>query len=75
MANLDYAAQLTEIYNKLVAIDSKQSKMALKSEMNTMQTTTMSSLNSIAAQIQNLLYQVSQLELTMSDILTELRSK
>lgn len=75
MATLDYQAQLTQLYNKLVALDSKQSKMALRSEMNTSQAEVISQLNSLVAQVRNLTAEVQTLELTMSDLLTELRSK
>lgn len=75
MANLDYAGQLTQIYNKLVALDASMAKLALRSEMNTAQTSIMADLNTILGQIQSITYQLSQLDLTMTNLLAELRSK
>jgi hypothetical protein len=75
MANTDPASQLTQLYNKLVAIDSQQSKLALKSEMNTKQTELMTSLNALVASVSNLTAMVEALELNMSALLAELRSK
>lgn len=75
MANTDYASQLTQIYNKLVAIDAQMSKLALLSDMNSKQEALTISLNSIASSLVTLTDTVQKLELNMSELLAELRSK
>ena len=75
MADTDYQAQLTQIYNKLVDLDAQQAKLALRSEMNTMQASLNTSITTLASAIDSLTTTVKKLELTMSTLLSELRSK
>jgi len=75
MANTDYAGQLTQIYNKLAALDVQVSKLALLSAMNTIQASLNSSMTTLAASVSTLTTTVETLELTMSALLSELRSK
>jgi hypothetical protein len=74
MANTSYQEQLTQIYNKLVAIDSQLSELALKSEMNTMQVSLTNSMSLLSNNLATLTATVEKLELTMSSLLSELRS-
>ena len=75
MANTDYASQLTQIYNKLAALDAQISKMALRSEMNTLQASLNASMVTLSSSVDTLTTTVETLELTMSALLSELRSK
>ena len=75
MANASYQEQLTQIYNKLAAIDSKLAKLALASTVNTIQVETSNSLNNLMGRVNTLTGQVEKLTLEVSDLLTELRSK
>jgi hypothetical protein len=75
MANTDYSSQLTQIYNKLAALDSQVSKMALRSEMNTIQASLNSSMVTLSSSLDTLTTTVEKLEVTMSALLSELRSK
>jgi hypothetical protein len=75
MANQDYQAQLTQIYNKLAAIDAKLAKLALASDVNTIQVQISASLNNLVGRVNTLTGEVQKLQLQMADLLTELRSK
>lgn len=75
MANLDYQAQLTQIYNKLSDIDQTVSRLALLSSVNTTQESMMSTMNNLIGMVRTLTAEVEQLKLNMSDLLSELRSK
>jgi hypothetical protein len=70
----DYQGQLTAIYNKLADLDSKQSKLALLSAMNSIQSSLSNSVATIASDLGTLTVTVETLELTMSGLLAELRS-
>jgi hypothetical protein len=69
----DYASQLTEIYNKLGSIQSSLSKLALLSRVNTMQDYLQSQLNSLANRVKSCEDTLAQMQLTVSDILVEMR--
>lgn len=75
MANQDYQSQLTELYNKLSDIDNQLTKLALKSDMITSQSLLTNILNSISSRLSTLTADVEKLQLTVSGLLTELRSK
>lgn len=75
MSNLDYQAQLTLLYNKLVLIDASLSKLALMSNVNTVQINMMASLNSLLARVQTLEYEVDMLKVSVANLITELRNK
>lgn len=70
----DLATQVTDLYVKLEAIDSSLSKLAMKSEINTIQAALMVSLNSLVAQVTTLTDQVQSLESSISNLLTQLRN-
>lgn len=72
---MDYQAQLTQIYNRLAAIDATLAKLALLSYVNTVQTDLSNRLNSITGQLNTITGEVQQLQLTVSDILNTLRSQ
>jgi hypothetical protein len=73
MANTDYASQLTEIYNKLVTIESTMVKLATASSVNTMQTGLQNQLNVIAKDVDNLKTNIQKLQLAMNDMIAALR--
>jgi hypothetical protein len=75
VANTSYQEQLTQIYNKLAAIDAKLAKLALASAVNTIQVQISADLNSLLGRVNTLTGEVQKLQLQMSDLLTELRSK
>jgi len=70
----DTAGQLTQLYVKLEAIDSSLSKLALLSDMNTRQIALNTSITSLASEVSTLTAQVENLELSISALLTQLRS-
>lgn len=70
----DYATQLTEIYDKLVVIQSSLSKLALLSRVNTMQVSLQAQLDAIAQTLHNLEQNMQTMQQTMTDIITEMRS-
>lgn len=74
MANTDYASQLTEIYNKLISIQSTLSKLALLSRVNTMQGELQNQLNAITARLATCEQAIAQMTLNMNDIITEMRT-
>ena len=69
----DYASQLTEIYNKLGNIQASLSKLALLSRVNTMQEYLQTQLNSLADRMGSCEDTLAQMQLTVSDILVEMR--
>jgi len=73
--NTDYATQLTLIYNKLSDIQQGLGKLALMSYVNTIQEDLQGKMSDITLRLENLTTEVNQIQLTMSDLLTELRSK
>jgi hypothetical protein len=75
MATNDAATQVTQIYNKLVSINSSLAKLALLSTVNTIQGDLQSRLNSIAERLNTLEQSTVDLQMTISDLLLELRSK
>jgi len=75
MANSDYQAQLTALYGKLQDIESKLSKLALISYVNTIQSTLTTSLNNLSGKVNTLTGDIQNIQLQIADILTELRSK
>jgi 3-dehydroquinate dehydratase len=75
MSNPDYQEQLTQIYNKLAAIQADLSKLALMSNVNTIQTSLQNQMNAITSRIDTLTTDVGTLILTMNDLIIELRSK
>ena len=75
MANTDYQSQVTQLYNKLVSIDSTLSKLALNATVNTVQTSLMASLNSLLVQVDTLTTELQKVELLMTELLAEIRSK
>jgi hypothetical protein len=75
MANQDYEAQLTAIYNSLLDVQSSLGKLALASTVNTIQEDLQTQLNSIAGRLDTLTVTVQSLQLVVNDLLTELRSK
>ena len=75
MSNTDYQGQLTQIYNKLTDIQSTLSKLALMSDVNTIQSALQSYMNTISAKLDNLITEVHDLQLTMNDLIIQLRSK
>jgi len=70
----DYASQLTEIYDKLVGLQASLSKLALLSRVNTMQTTLQNQLNAISQKLHDMEITMQQMQLSMNDIITEMRS-
>lgn len=75
MSNPDYQEQLTQIYNKLSAIQADLSKLAHMSNVNTIQTSLQNQMNAITSRIDTLTTDVGTLILTMNDLIIELRSK
>jgi hypothetical protein len=75
MANQDYEAQLTAIYNSLLDVQASLGKLALASAVNTIQEDLQTQLNSIAGRLDTLTVTVQSLQLVVNDLLTELRSK
>jgi hypothetical protein len=71
----DYQAQVTALYQRLTAIDSQMAKLALKSYVNTIQASLTSLLNSLSGQMNTMNGDIQTMKLSMSDILTILRSK
>jgi hypothetical protein len=69
----DYATQLTEIYNKLIAIQGTLSKLALLSRVNSMQVDLQAQLNALTARMSTSEQAIASMTLTMSDILTEIK--
>lgn len=74
MANQDYQSQLTDLYNALSNIDSQLNKLALLSAMNTIQSGLSSQLNNISGRLNTLTGEVEKLKLSVSQLLTEVRS-
>ena len=74
MSTLDYQAQLTQIYAKLASINSSLVKLALISAVNTIQVEIQADLNSIAERLTAITTDVETLQLTMADLITELRN-
>jgi len=74
MSTLDYQAQLTQIYDKLASINSSLVKLALISAVNTIQVEIQADLNSIAERLTAITTDVETLQLTMADLITELRN-
>jgi hypothetical protein len=75
MANLDYQAQLTQIYNKLASIQGDMAKLAQMSNVNTIQVALQSQLNSLAGRLNILTADVESLTLTINNLIIELRSR
>ena len=75
MSNPDYQEQLTQIYNKLSAIQADLAKLAHMSNVNTIQTSLQNQMNTITSRIDTLNTDVGSLILTMNDLIIELRSK
>jgi hypothetical protein len=75
MANLDYQAQLTQIYNKLASIQGDMAKLAQMSNVNTIQVALQNQLNSLAGRLNTLTADVESLTLTINNLIIELRSK
>jgi len=75
MATLDYQAQLTLIYDKLSAIQADLAKLAIWSNVSDVQASLQAQMNTIAARVGVLTTEVETIQLTMSDLLIELRSK
>jgi Mg2+ and Co2+ transporter CorA len=71
----DYQSQLTTIYNKLSAINGILAKLALMSNVNTVQTTIQTRLNTISDDLDTVSTNVENIQLAMSDLIVELRSK
>ena len=70
----DYATQLTEIYNKLGTIQSSLSKLALLSRVNTMQDILQGQLNTIAQKLHDLEITIQRMQVSVNDIITEMRT-
>ena len=70
----DYASQLTQIYDKLVGIQASLSKLALLSRVNTMQEILQAQLNSISQKLHDLEIKMQEMQLSMNDIITEMRT-
>lgn len=74
MANTDYASQLTEIYVKLGNIQATLSKLALLSRVNTMQVSLQAQLNALVTRMATCEQMLAEMQLTVSNIITEMRT-
>jgi hypothetical protein len=74
MSNLDYQAQLTLIYNKLAAIQADLAKLALTSNVNSLQEALQTQLNIVAGKVNTLTTEVETIQLTMNDLIIEMRT-
>ena len=75
MSGTDYQASQTELYNRLSSIEATLAKLALMSNVNTIQVSLQSTMNALVARVDTLTTEVEKLQLTMSDLLIELRNK
>ena len=75
MANLDYQAQLTLIYNKMAATQSSLARLSQMSQVNTIQSALQSQMDSLSSRLDTLTGEVQKLQLNVNDLLTILRSK
>ena len=71
----DYQSELTQIYNKLSAINASLVKLALMSNVNTVQNSLQGEMNSISSRLDSVSAELESIQLTMSDLIVELRSK
>ena len=74
MASTDYAALLTDLYDKLGAIQATLSKLALISRVNTVQTTLQASVNALTTRMSSAEDSIVQMKLTVSDMIVEMRT-
>ena len=71
----DYQGQITELYDRLAAIDSSLSLLALESRVNSLQETLQSRLDVISNSLSATETNVINIQLDLSDIITDLMSK
>jgi hypothetical protein len=71
----DYQSELTQIYNKLSAINGILSKLALMSNVNTVQSDMQGRMDSINSRLDSVSSEVESIQLAMSDLIVALRSK
>jgi hypothetical protein len=70
----DYASQLTEIYNKLGAIQATLSKLALLSRINTMQVALQAQLDALLQRMQTAEVAMQEMQLTLNNLVVEVRN-
>ena len=70
----DYQSQITEIYNKLSAINGILAKLALMSNVNTVQVGLQTEMDDISSRLDTITDEVESVQLAMSDLIVALRS-
>ena len=75
MASTDYKAQITQLYNRLTALNSDLSNRCLESRIITLQNTLTTRLNAVVNSINNSEDSIADIQLDLADAIEELRSK
>ena len=70
----DLQYQVTQLYNRLTVIDSNLSQLALNSRITTVQDALSADLLDIANQINISQEDIREIQLTLSDVIQELRA-
>lgn len=71
----DYQSELTQIYDKLSAINASLVKLAMMANVNTIQNSLQGEMNSISSRLDSVSAELESIQLTMSDLILELREK
>ena len=71
----DLQTQVTALYNRLSAVNAALSQRALISSLITIQNSLVTSLNSIASDVETAEAAIRQLQLDIADTVEELRAK
>lgn len=71
----DYQGQITALYDRLAAINSSLSLLVLESRINSLQETLQARLDTISNSLSSAEINVRNIQLDLSDVITDLISK